>query len=156
MIIINKNIQVVDKVIGSQKIVDNQAYRLIKYAFVLHVSDGVLIFNNLTKGVLFLTNKEYKNITNISELISTWYLVPDNFNDIEFCRQVRNLNKILVGTPKEIFKFTIFTTTDCNARCFYCYEKGVKKIKMPHKVAIDTANYIIKLKSDGSSITISE
>ena len=106
MKIVSKNIQVIDKVIGTQKVVVNQDYRLIKYAFVHHITEGVLIFNNLTKGVLFLTNVEYENINNIPELISYWYLVPKKFNDVEFCRQVRNLNKILFVSSKEILKYT--------------------------------------------------
>lgn len=144
MIEISNNIQVFSDVIGAQEVDASVQYRLIKYAFVKKTIDGVLIFNNLTKGIVYLTTKEYDNLFNIKMLASLWYLVPQNFNDKKFCNQVRELNRFLHKKNVGINSYTIFTTTDCNARCFYCYEKNISKINMPHKVAEDLAYYIIK------------
>ena len=38
--------------------------------------------------------------------------------------------------------YVIMTTLDCNARCFYCYEKGTPRISMTEKIAIATSEYI--------------
>ena len=41
-----------------------------------------------------------------------------------------------------IIGYTIFTTTDCNARCFYCFELGRSRIPMSEETAHKTARYI--------------
>ena len=43
-----------------------------------------------------------------------------------------------------VIHYTIFTTTDCNARCFYCYEKGSKPITMSEDTALRTADFIAR------------
>ncbi|MEI3172875.1 MAG: radical SAM protein [Lachnospiraceae bacterium] len=44
--------------------------------------------------------------------------------------------------PEHITSYTIFTTTDCNARCFYCYEMGRSRIPMSDETAHKAAAYI--------------
>ena len=39
-------------------------------------------------------------------------------------------------------EFTVLTTTDCNARCYYCYEKGIRREPMTRETAIAAADYI--------------
>lgn len=144
MEIIRQNIQIILDIIGLQSFIDNQKYRFIKYVFIKHVSDGVVLYNNLTKGMLYLTFEEYSDVSNNKELINQWYLVPEEFDDKKFSNQVTQLGRMIAKKTKVISSYTIFTTTDCNARCFYCYEKGVKKIMMPNKVARDVGKYIAK------------
>lgn len=38
---------------------------------------------------------------------------------------------------------TIFPTTDCNARCFYCFENGIKHIDMSKEVADATIQFVL-------------
>lgn len=40
------------------------------------------------------------------------------------------------------FSYVVLTTTDCNARCFYCYEKGRPRIRMDDGIALRTAEFI--------------
>ena len=42
------------------------------------------------------------------------------------------------------YTITILTTTDCNARCYYCYEHGIAKKKMTLVTAQGTVDYIKK------------
>lgn len=44
--------------------------------------------------------------------------------------------------PEHTTTYTIFTTTDCNARCFYCYEMGRSRIPMSNETAHKAAAYI--------------
>lgn len=39
---------------------------------------------------------------------------------------------------------TIFTTTDCNARCFYCFENGIKHLDMSKEVADATVQFAVR------------
>ena len=46
------------------------------------------------------------------------------------------------GTEASKFGLTILTTTGCNARCPYCYEKGLKTVQMSEKTQNDVCNFI--------------
>ena len=48
------------------------------------------------------------------------------------------------GDLKGISTVTIFTTTDCNAKCSYCYEHGIYRRPMSREVANDVADWIAK------------
>ena len=52
------------------------------------------------------------------------------------------------GNLEKISTVTIFTTTNCNARCSYCYEKGIFHRSMSHVTALDVANWISNRTSD--------
>lgn len=46
------------------------------------------------------------------------------------------------GDLSKLSTVTIFTTTDCNARCSYCYEKDIRHRTMSADVAKDVAEWI--------------
>ena len=54
----------------------------------------------------------------------------------------------------EITGYTIFPTTDCNARCFYCFELGRSRIKMSIETAQKVVQYI-KAHCGGKKVNIS-
>lgn len=56
--------------------------------------------------------------------------------------EVRKLAKLLGDRKKKTKSYTILTTTDCNARCFYCYELGRSRIPMSEQTAHEIADYI--------------
>ena len=55
---------------------------------------------------------------------------------------VRFILRTMQKEPEHITTYTIFTTTDCNARCFYCYEMGRSRIPMSDETAYKAATYI--------------
>lgn len=57
------------------------------------------------------------------------------------------------GDLSRISTVTLFTTTDCNAKCSYCYEKGFRRVAMTEKVARDAAEWIAD-RSDNVSIRL--
>lgn len=108
-----------------------------------------------------LTDEEYQSVSVINKnevdiensfykyLIENWFIVPVEFNEHKFCAQIKETLKIF-KQPKDLSEYIIFTTTDCNARCFYCYENGVRKFPMSEETAHKVAKYIIE--KTGSSI----
>lgn len=161
MEIIVEKAKVFDLMIGEQKYDKNIKYRLMKYVF-LHAEKGkYFIYNNLTKELIRISEYEYCIVSNnifdvdsyfIKELIKKWFYVPYNFKENKLCDQLRTITKQL-GNHNEINTFDIFTTTYCNARCFYCFEAEAKKINMDIKIADDVADYIIK-KNRGHNVII--
>lgn len=153
-ILINKN-DILSKALNEQKI-SKTTYRFIKYVHKLSVDDGILLYNILTHELLFLDNNEKYLIDSVESsvsdyLIKNWFLVPRDFNDIEFIEQVETITSMIknIYTAPKIRTFTVLPTTDCNARCFYCFESGCKHIYMKEKTAQDVAQYIIDNKADG-------
>jgi radical SAM protein with 4Fe4S-binding SPASM domain len=55
---------------------------------------------------------------------------------------------LLKPAAKAITGYTILTTTGCNARCFYCYEKGTKPVTMTAETADKVVRHIVKHRGD--------
>lgn len=159
MEILSKAKNITSSMLGVQNVNPETYYRPFFYTKNLSINDGLLLFNCLTFELLFLnktemqyfTQTKFSNNETVRTLISKWFLVPIDYNDLEFVKQTENLrlriNQIYVN-PK-IKSYTILPTTECNARCFYCFERNKGKKVMTRAIAYDTAKYIIKNKADG-------
>lgn len=120
----------------------NSGYRMIKYCIALEVEDGVLLFNLLTRQLLLLSPEEYAARFESEFLRDNWFVVPEDLNEKEHVNLVRWVSTTMHKKPEHITNYTILTTTDCNARCFYCYELGRSRIPMSEETARETAAYI--------------
>jgi len=149
--------------IGQQKIIRTEKYRPLTYTTYVEIEDGYLAYNNLTDELIILTQDEKAQLDNFDSsneicrtFIEKWYFVPENHSDANLCDQLDGFMKLLLNSTVNgsiINKYTIFPTTDCNARCFYCYEKGIQKKHMSEQTALDVADYIIK-HCGGKEVTI--
>ncbi len=124
--------------------------------YVLRVDhDGrVLLHNVVTGRLVVLDQAEADGLgalpsafrPEMEPLIAEHYLVPE---DCDEHRQVVNLKRILHGfadaEPCEgaaITNYTILPTTACNARCYYCYEHGVRQVTMTERTADEMVRFI--------------
>ena len=131
------------KILGKSKASEN-GFRWMTYVLSRNVEDGVLLFHTLTRELLLLTPEEYAAPDAMPELREKWFRVPRELDDRKYADQVRFVRKTLQKKPEHITNYTIFTTTDCNARCFYCYEMGRSRIPMSEETAHKAAAYIAK------------
>lgn len=131
------------KILGKPKKSEN-GYRFMTYVMEKAVDEGYLLFHVLTREFLLLTSEEYENRKNLPELYEKWFLVPEDLDDMKYADQVRFIRRTVQKRQEHITNYTIFTTTDCNARCFYCYEMGRSRIPMSEETAHKAAEYIIK------------
>lgn len=134
-----------DKIIGKQVIEKSKKYRPLIFTVIAN-EQVPIIYNLVTLELLELTNQEVKLFDNeipyskeLDVFIEKWFLVPNDFNDAVFYKQFISIADKL-KKKDAIYNYTIMTTTDCNARCFYCYEKGTKKVAMNE----DTAHQLVK------------
>ena len=132
-----------EQIVGRQKRVDGERYRLMTYVVQQPVTDGLLLYNTLTCSMVLLQPDEAADITAQRELIDRWFLVPQGHDDRKLCRQVRQMAALLKPAAKAITYYTIFPTTGCNARCFYCFEKGSKPVTMTSETASKVVRYIV-------------
>ena len=138
----------IERVIGRQKRAEGQHYRLMTYVVQQPVADGVLLYNTLTCSLVLLTPDEAADITAQQELIDRWFLVPQDHDDQKACIEIRQLAALLKPADQPITDYTILTTTGCNARCFYCYEKGMKSVSMTAETASKVVRYIMAHRGD--------
>ncbi len=127
----------------------NESSRPIKFTVKTHIEDGWLIYNLLTYELIKLSDKEYQNAyikhnsDIIKELYDKMFFVPEDFDETSVFNQICNTAKLL-NYNKRSMNYTVFTTLDCNARCFYCYENGKKRYPMDMETAKQTVKFIEK------------
>lgn len=152
MKIISPANQTVMTVLGKARV--GAAYRMLHYTAETPVEDGILICNLLTKELLLLTQEEYDDRLESAYLRENWFVVPEEMNDQEYADLVRWAARVQKKKSDYINSYTIFTTTDCNARCFYCFELGWKRIHMTEETALKVVQYI-KNHCGGKKVKIS-
>ncbi len=145
-------IVLVQKILGQQRMDEDALYRLTTHCMRVEQPEGVLLYHTLTGELLLLSLAEAALLEGLpgpvppalAELVRRRFLVPECTDDIALADQVREIAVHLTKKEPAITKYKIFTTTDCNARCFYCFEAGIKRIAMSEQTARDTASYIAK------------
>lgn len=128
--------------------------RLMHYVVETPVDNGVLLYNLLTLEMVYLTEEENKLRNDSEYLKEKWFVVPEDTNE----KELSDLAKMVINPKKDnldtITGYTIFPTTDCNARCFYCFELGRSRIPMTDETAYKVAKYI-RQRSKGEKVRIS-
>lgn len=121
-----------------------------------------VLFNTLTRcfACIEKNDKEVLNQNTIfvdaancnsalKELIELRFLVPEGFNEIALYEEIYE-TKYIMMQKEGIRLYKIFTTTACNARCFYCFEQGIEVATMNDKTTDALFEYIMKTKKDGT------
>ena len=119
-------------------------YKLSQYCVQSEISDGILLFNILTRELILLSQEEYSTLMDLDYLRERFFLVPNSINEKEYADVIKAYLYARNKKPKSIKSYTIFTTTDCNARCFYCFELGRSRIPM----SIDVAKKLLQFIKD--------
>lgn len=144
MEIIHPPIRIVSGIIGVQKYKEAVQYRKTRHQIILPCEDGTLFYHMLTGELLLLRPGENEETCRM-ELIRHWFLVPQDFDECKQSDDVRQLGKLLQKQTNERTSFTILTTTDCNARCYYCYEMGISRYAMTPETAKDVGEHIVRV-----------
>lgn len=143
-----------NKGIKIQKIDNAVNYRLCKYTIITKTKYNDIyytcVYNTLNDACIIYDTYTDK-IRDYS--IKNWFLVPEDFNEYEFAKELKEARNVKTQTKQNISNFVILTTTDCNANCYYCFEAGVKKHSMTPKVAEDVAEFIMK-ESSGKNVSL--
>lgn len=144
-------IRIVQKILGMQKTTGGPPYRLSTDCMLVEQTEGVLLYHTLTGELLLLSHNEAALLGALpgsvppllADLVPRWFLRSQEADDMALADQVRSIAEHMRNKEAALTRYTIFTTMDCNARCFYCYEAGWKKATMTEQTALDTAKYII-------------
>ena len=131
------------KFCGKQKYKADARYLPSAHRLTVPCEDGTLWFHTLT-GAMVLLQAGEGEAEPWEEMVARWFLVPEGFSERAHVDEIRNIARLMKSSPKHKTHFTILTTTDCNARCFYCYEMGIRRFPMTPETARDVADYIIR------------
>lgn len=136
----------VQKILRTQKIRDDAKLRKSHFWVETDVAEGTLLYHTMTKEFLLLEPGEADTAETQKYLADHWFLVPEELDECKLSDQLKDITILLdARKPKKgIKRYTILTTTDCNARCFYCFEHGGKKMTMDEAMAQKVAAHIIK------------
>lgn len=139
---------------------EQTVYRTMKFLLQTEVDDGLLLYNIVTSEMVLLNESEKALFCSLpaaynsemDELIARHYLVKEDFNENKSVEELRALIKKLEPS-KRVEGFTILPTTECNARCYYCFESDHKHSTMTEKMVVDVVDYIAE-KSGAEPIQI--
>lgn len=138
---------------------DDIIYRPTKYLKhrIIEEDNAVIMENMMTIEVIVISIDEYNALMNNTlkdinrflylYLIKEWFLIPEDMDERSMVYLYKNRTRPVRIFDEYIYQFIVLSTTGCNARCSYCYEKGVKPVHMSKETAVDVANYMIS-KSD--------
>ena len=123
--------------------VRDENYHPSSFVISKEVPEGLLLFHTLTCEMV-LVRKGREESSSDEYLREHLFVVPQSLDEKKLADQYRTLRKMVdAGDGEDVTSsYTIMTTTDCNARCFYCYEKGRSRIPMTEETAMKVASLI--------------
>jgi len=145
--------KIVYELLGKQEIDKSKKYRRFFYLTECPVEGGSIFLNTITYELLLLSNEEIRLLNNpdlnndlVHYLVEQYFLVPEDFDDKKIGLQIIDTRLQIqnIYTNQPYSYIAILTTTGCNARCFYCFEKGAKVSNMTEQTAYDVADFIEK------------
>lgn len=118
-------------------------YKVSDYAIIEKYRDGYIVFHTITWSMYFLSNEEFDNILSNKQLIKNRVVLSNNINEDEIAEKAYLKRSVRPEKShyESINSFVIFTTNECNANCYYCYEK-IKKGSMSFFVADKIVEFI--------------
>lgn len=125
MEIVLKSNDVINKLLINKKI-DILEGIFSLYNIKIPLDDGVLLFNQITNELIFFhDDKDMENHKDI--LIEKGFYVGIGVDEKKKYDQIKKIMKLKNEKKNYINTYVVLTTTACNARCFYCFEKNGKK-----------------------------
>ena len=134
-------------------------YKFSKYNVDICYNGDLYIFN-LNSGALIqvdqdelplLMNNNFSSINNstLDELKKINILIPGDIDEFELLLEAQ---KVAAVSKNRQFCINVMTTTKCNARCYYCYEKDISDKKHMSKETVDQLIKYILLKRNGRTV----
>lgn len=123
---------------------------LVWTSFLLRqpTDEGLLLYNTLTLELLHVPSAllpalEAPTGALRDTLRRKWFLVPRDLDQHAAALELRSTLQEMEPPAERLKKYTVFTTTACNARCFYCYEQGWAPRIMSLETADRLADYML-------------
>ena len=126
----------------SQFIVDQPGFSKNTVLLYSTFSTSLVELDKKVYEDIFINNKFDKNQEDIQALYDMGFLVPDDKDEVKFLEHLRI--ESLEANNNSPSYYIVCPTTGCNARCYYCFEKGIAQKRMDENTAKAVAEYILK------------
>lgn len=125
-----------------------------KYNIIKELSSrNYIIYNTFTTNFSIINEKIKEKLLNLKlsnkekeEMLNKGFLIDSNYDEKEILKEER----LKETFDEEYQHYTIYTTYECNANCFYCFEKNkrkaYRKIANSFDLVINNIEEIIKSK----------
>ena len=134
-------------------------YKTSIFSVPVEDGDSILVYQTLTSSLIRLEPSVYRSLfeeqripnnpQQVEALVSMGFLV-DAAED-EFFR-LQMMRRRYQHADKGITGVVIAVTTECNARCFYCYENGIERHSMTDSTADAIVKFLVKNAKTGSLV----
>lgn len=127
------------------------------FVYRLYLDDHYLLFHTLTRQMLliepemiewFMEERRFSADILQNEtaawLYDHYFLVPEDEQECRTYMEVKDLIILKEERPDEMVSYVILPTTVCNARCFYCFEHGMRYHHMTEETVQDTIRFILE------------
>lgn len=131
-ILISGNEKVIETLHALQrKKVSAYFFKPSQFNYYQPTKNNWLVYNTLYNTLARLTNSEYEKLLGkkfcgkdlTKKFFSEGLLVEKDLNELKLYERWAKMQRKI---DKPYLSFNITTTLKCNARCYYCYEKGVR------------------------------
>ena len=143
----------------------NDVFRMMNYVISCEVNDTIILHNMVTGHTVSLDHVEKAAVLDLprkyepsmEQLIDCHFLVPIDYDEYQYVVGMLIVLRKLISISKgtSITHYTILPTTSCNARCYYCFEQGIKQITMTPQTINNVLEFIDAHCGIGKSIRIS-
>lgn len=143
---IKKPIPLVQKIL-CKAAPDGQKLKPSVFNYLFIYEKQPYVYNTLTCGLYRLTQEELDDLQNgrKSTIFAAYgLLVPEERDEARTYTEYVALLRAITGAANGKRFYKIFTTTQCNARCFYCFEDGHEDHPMTAETADKLVEYICK------------
>lgn len=119
-----------------------------QFNYTVETANGHILYNTLYNSLCRLDHQEYEgfvspkfcNTSLKQQLVEQGFLLPQNIDEGE---AYYRLAALLCQRLQRPMKIILTPTMECNARCFYCYEAGVRHGRMSAQTAENIAKWIV-------------
>ena len=137
-------------------------FKLSLFTIKCRTDDGMLLCNTLTGEEVLLTKAEELYISQsryecdmlMDAFIQRGFIVPVDCDELKRVEQLRSIFRKQKEVHNVITNYNILPTTCCNARCFYCFEKGIKTVTMTEEVADQLVKFIYNHHGKSNTVRI--
>jgi len=123
-------------------------YRLSNFNIEVNLNNNeTLLYNTLTTSLISIDKKQLAEIKSsyanekdehFGHLLEMGFITSEADNESDCLHNVRNS---FIQNADSMESITIAPSTRCNARCYYCFEKGSQE----HDMTLDVASKVVDL-----------
>ncbi len=139
-------------------------YKWSQFLFPVRLGSDLYLYNLFTKQCveydgdfcpeeIFVSDRVVEADPSLRELAFDYFLVPETRDERAYYEGVFKMVRA-VSTREGFKSYVVLPTTGCNARCVYCYEKGMKQVAMTDEIVAKTIQFILSTHRKDADISL--